>query len=436
MTPDESLRSRTPSLSRRSLVQGAGAAGLAGGLAGGLVRPAGAAPAPQGDLSLDFVTFYTGPDGGIMQTICDRYNEENPGTTVNFSAPAYAAEYVTRLQTAAQSGEPPQIVALHHYEIPPLAQYLYEIDPVTLGIDRAQYTDIAWQLPTYQDRLLGLTMSTGTLALYYNKDHFVAAGLDPERPPTTLEEFIAAGQALTRDGRYGFARESAGTWSVFHTANWQAGGDVLSPDGATALLNTPQAIAAAQLEQDLLHVHGIEYPEAGAAVMDLFYGGLVSMVFQGPWNLAQIAAFTEETGTQVGWARYPALFPEVQAVASTSHIYSLMMRNPEDLPARDAGARFITWLLQNASLDWARAQAPTNLAVLDQLAGSADPVVQAMSLWVEQASIAKFLPYHPAWSEIQRALDESLQRIVYERADVASTMAAVNDVANQILARG
>lgn len=435
--PHESRFTARHRFDRRRLLKATGAVGATGLLAAGRAPTANASSRlAQEAKELEFTTFYTGPDGVIMQAIVDRFNAENPDTRINFSAPGWGAEYVTRLQTSAVSGESPAVVALHNYEIPPLAQFLYEIDPASLGIDRSQYVDVAWQLPLYENRLLGLTMSTGTMALYYNKDHFVEAGLDPEKPPTTLDEFLQAGKALTRDGRYAFVREESGSWAPFLSMNWQAGGELLSPDGASAMLDTEAAIAAAQLEQDLVHAHGIEYPEPSDAPMDLLYGGQVSMVVHGPWNLSQVLLFNEESGTNIGWAKYPAFFTEVPAVASTSHIYSLMIRDPEDIDARDRGARFIAWLLQNGSIDWAKAQAPTNLAVLDQMRTSTDPAVQGMAMWVEQAEIAKFPPYHPGWPEIQRVLDESLQTIVYQKADVASTMATLNATANDILARG
>ncbi|MDP9365790.1 MAG: extracellular solute-binding protein [Chloroflexota bacterium] len=423
-------------LSRRAVVRtaaGAAAAGagvLAAGRSGALARSLSA----QGAKELDFTTFYTGPDGSIMQAIVDRYNAENADARINFAAPAWGADYITKLQTSAVSGEAPAIVALHNYEIPPLAQFLYEIDPAALGIERTNYVDVAWQLPLHENRLLGLTMSTGTMALYYNKDHFAEAGLDPEKPPTNLDEFIQAGKALTRDGRYGLVHEPTGPWSPFFTFNWQAGGELLAPDGKTALFDSEAAIAAAQLAQDLVHAHGIAYPEPAEEPMDILYGGIASMVFHGPWNLAQVLRFNDETGGNIGWAKYP-LFFDTPAVASTSHIYSLMRKDPEDPLARDLGGRFIAWLLQNGSLEWARAQAPTNLAILDEMRSSTDPATQGMALWVEQASLAKFPPYHPAWPEVQRTLDEALQAVMYQKADVASTMAVVTAEANDILAR-
>ena len=44
-----------------------------------------------------------------------------------------------------------------------------------------------WALPT----------AVRTLALFWNKDLFEAAGLDPESPPTTLEELVEMAPALT-----------------------------------------------------------------------------------------------------------------------------------------------------------------------------------------------------------------------------------------------
>lgn len=435
--PHESRISLAQQLNRRTLLKTTGGAAAAAAAVLGSSRSSATARsrARQAAKELDFTTFYTGPDGVIMQAIVDRYNAENPDAKINFSAPAWGADYITKLQTSAVSGEAPAIVALHNYEIPPLAQFLYEIDPASLGIDRSQFVDVAWQLPLHENRLLGLTMSTGTMALYYNKDHFAEVGLDPEKPPATLDEFIQAGKALTRDGRYAFTHEPTGPWNPFLTFNWQAGGELLSPDGSTALFDSEAAMKAAQLAQDFVNVHGIAYPEPAEEPMDLLYGGVVSMVFHGPWNLSQVLQFNEENGVNLGWAKYPVFFDQTPAVASTSHIYSLMRKEPEDAQARELGGRFIAWLLQNGSLDWAKAQAPTNLAVLDQMQASTDPATRGMALWVEQASAAKFPPYHPAWSEVQRTLDESLQTVIFQQAEVAPTMTALTAAANEILAR-
>ncbi|OAS14268.1 ABC transporter substrate-binding protein [Paenibacillus oryzisoli] len=52
-------------------------------------------------------------------------------------------------------------------------------------------------------KLNSMPFNTSNPILYYNKDMFKAAGLDPEKPPTTYEEITKASQALSKDGKSG-----------------------------------------------------------------------------------------------------------------------------------------------------------------------------------------------------------------------------------------
>ncbi|MFH5186544.1 ABC transporter substrate-binding protein [Paenibacillus sp. TAB 01] len=54
-------------------------------------------------------------------------------------------------------------------------------------------------------KLNAMPFNTSNPVLYYNKDMFKAAGLDPEKPPTTFEEVAQAAKALTKDGKTGGA---------------------------------------------------------------------------------------------------------------------------------------------------------------------------------------------------------------------------------------
>lgn len=70
-------------------------------------------------------------------------------------------------------------------------------------------------------------------ALYFRKDHFREAGLDPARPPRTWDEFITYGRKLTeaRPGRNGFVFAEGLGGKAYWWTNfvWQAGGEVLVP---------------------------------------------------------------------------------------------------------------------------------------------------------------------------------------------------------------
>lgn len=56
---------------------------------------------------------------------------------------------------------------------------------------------------TVDGKLNSMPFNTSNPILYYNKDMFKAAGLDPEKPPVTYEEVAEAAKKLTKDGKAG-----------------------------------------------------------------------------------------------------------------------------------------------------------------------------------------------------------------------------------------
>jgi sn-glycerol 3-phosphate transport system substrate-binding protein len=93
---------------------------------------------------------------------------------------------------------------------------LQVIEPMQIFIDRDKF-DLGDLEPNalayYSDggKLYGMPFNIATPILYYNKDAFRAAGLDPEKPPRTFAQVTQAAQKLTKRGadgkvaRYGYA---------------------------------------------------------------------------------------------------------------------------------------------------------------------------------------------------------------------------------------
>ena len=80
----------------------------------------------------------------------------------------------------------------------------------------------------YRGKIYALPTSRSTPVLYYNKDRFTAAGLDPDKPPRTWEEVRDMSEALSsRDSRHygilvlGFPR-------IFESLVWSAGGELIA----------------------------------------------------------------------------------------------------------------------------------------------------------------------------------------------------------------
>lgn len=82
------------------------------------------------------------------------------------------------------------------------------IRPVQDFMDAEQY-DISTLEPniknyyTFDDKLYSMPFNSSNPILYYNKDAFKAAGLDPENPPKTYEEVAEAAKALTKGNQAG-----------------------------------------------------------------------------------------------------------------------------------------------------------------------------------------------------------------------------------------
>ena len=112
--------------------------------------------------------------------------------------------------------------------------------------------------------------------LWYNANLVEAAGLDPENLPKNGEEFIQWAQKITTDvnGLHptdeGFDPNNVDVWGMeftwprftIPTTLWQYGAAVVSADGKTATLDSPEAIAAVQYWHDLMYKYYVAPPAA------------------------------------------------------------------------------------------------------------------------------------------------------------------------------
>jgi multiple sugar transport system substrate-binding protein len=141
-------------------------------------------------------------------------------------------------------------------------------------------TDRLAKLP-YGDKLAPAHMRLGTFegkkytvphtldlsVLFWNKDLYKKAGLDPEKPPTTLAEF--AEQATTIRKKIGgdtygtfFGGNCPGCFVfTFWPSVWAGGGDVMNKDGTESTIDDPNMAQTFQTYGDLFR-EGVVMPAA------------------------------------------------------------------------------------------------------------------------------------------------------------------------------
>lgn len=357
----------------------------------------------QTPITLTFMTPLTGADGVYMDALVEAFNRDHPHIQVTHLVVNGGVEYNTKVATGIASGSAPEILYIRKFDMGRFLEYFHTFTPdelrETYGID---VKDI---YPSLMDGLIldgavyGIPNDAWIYMFSYNRAHFQEAGLDPDNPPATGEEFVAAAQQLTS-----IANPAEGRWPIFvypdawDWLNWlyQLGGDLLTPDGRQAAFNTEAGVEALRFIVDLVHTYQVAPMEPGDAVL-AFRNGDISMRIFGVWD---INAFAEALGDDYGVAPVPQIGPE-PAVFSGTHVLALPAVMVEDPATLDAAMTFVKYAYEH-QLDWVAAgQTPSRISVAE----SADFAEQLPHQYrvAQQLSYVKSPPYLPVLAEV---LDE------------------------------
>ncbi len=94
-----------------------------------------------------------------------------------------------------------------------LAKYFRKFDP-------AVYIDAVRQFYSKDERMISFPWNASTGILFYNKEAFKKAGLDPERPPKTWIEVESFGRKLVAANYKGFTSAWPAAYHLEHFSSW------------------------------------------------------------------------------------------------------------------------------------------------------------------------------------------------------------------------
>jgi raffinose/stachyose/melibiose transport system substrate-binding protein len=142
-------------------------------------------------------------EAAFWQSLADAYMAENPHVTIEITILENNA-FKERLVTVMQAGDPPDLFqswgggVLWSFADAGLVR---NIAPELEGEWKDSFAaQAALELYGQNGEYYGVPWTWGAVGLFYNKALFEQAGLDPEAPPTTWDEFLAAVQALKDAG--------------------------------------------------------------------------------------------------------------------------------------------------------------------------------------------------------------------------------------------
>lgn len=212
--------------------------------------------------------FYPVAVGGPLTQVVDGmiadFHEANPDVQVRA---VYAGNYdETRIRalSAIRGGEPAQLSVLGALDTHDLVEQGL-IEPFDTLAQTAE--DKAWIESFYpalmangtlDGHVWGIPFQRSTIVMYYNKDMFREAGLNPDAPPATWQDMLAAAQKLSGNGRYGLMIPSTGyPYWMFQALAIQNGARLMNEEGTEVSLNQPAAVEALQFWRDMAAKHQV-----------------------------------------------------------------------------------------------------------------------------------------------------------------------------------
>ncbi|WP_300646673.1 extracellular solute-binding protein, partial [Paenalcaligenes sp.] len=218
----------------------------------------GASAMAKTELTMYYPVSVGGPLTEVMDGLIADFQKENPEITVKAVYSGNYDETRVRALSALRGGESVQLSVLGALDAHDLVeQGLVESfsDIAKTDEEKAWLTSFYPALMangTIEGKVWGIPFQRSTIVMYYNKEAFKAAGLDPEVAPKTWDEMVAAAQALTKDKQYGLMIPSTGyPYWMFQALAIQNGQKLMNEEGTEVYLNTPEAVEALTFFRDL-----------------------------------------------------------------------------------------------------------------------------------------------------------------------------------------
>lgn len=240
-------------------------------------------------ITLQFWNVFTGSDGDILREIVDNYNKTNTDNIEIQMDIMPNDQLQQKLPAAIATNTAPDFVLFGVENLAPYVsndslEDISDFWDVT-GVDKNNILENVLELSHVDGKLYGTPMQYNVTYLYWNKDLFREAGLDPEKAPSTLEELAEYAKKLTDPSKnqFGLALPTNATYMQFLWAN---GGDADDPATNTNLLNSEANVATLTWLQDLT-VNKKVSPEnvTGAEADTMLQAGQIGMYMSGPWQI-------------------------------------------------------------------------------------------------------------------------------------------------------
>jgi len=334
-------------MDRREFLSGTAA------IAGAAALP-GAALAQSAEISFFYPVAVGGPITKLIDTYAADFEKANPSIKLK---PIYAGTYqetIVKALTAHKSGTPPVTSVLLSTDMFTLIdeEAIVPFDDFIKTEDDKKW--LAGFYPGFMEnsqtggKTWGIPFQRSTIVLYWNKELFKEAGLDPEKPPQNWAEHLEFAQKLTkRDAsgnvtQWGTQIPSSGfPYWLFQALTTEADAILMNAAGDTTYYDKPGVVEALQYWIDLSQKHKVHPPgivEWGTTPKD-FFEKKVAMIWTTTGNLTNVRSN----------AKFPfgvAMLPSHKRRGSPTGGGNFYISKKATPAQQQAAFQFIKWITQ------------------------------------------------------------------------------------------
>ena len=293
-----------------------------------------------------------GPVTKTIDQMAADFGKENPDIKVN---PIYSGTYqesIVKVLTATKSGKPPQLAVLLSTDMFSLIDEdaIVPIDDIAKSADDKKWLDGFYKSFMMNSRTGGKTWGVpfqrSTIVLYWNKDAFKDAGLDPEKGPATWDQMVDFAKKLTRTDasgnvtQWGVKIPSSGfPYWLFQGLTTPNDAILMNEAGTETYFDKPGVVEALQYWVDLSARHKVMPAgviEWGTTPKD-FFEKKAAMIWTTTGNLTNIRA-------NAGFPFGVAMLPAGKRRGSPTGGGNFYIFKKTSRAQQEAAFRFIEWI--------------------------------------------------------------------------------------------
>ncbi|MCP4671736.1 MAG: ABC transporter substrate-binding protein [Desulfobacula sp.] len=306
----------------------------------------------------ELTMFYPVAVGGPLTKLVDKlvqdFEAENPDISIKAIYSGNYSDTMTKAMTALKGGTPPHLSVILSTEIFTLIDNdaILAFDDLVTSAEEKKWIDSFYPALMENGQTSGKTWSIpfqrSTIVMYYNKDAFRKAGLDPDKPPATWDELVEMGKKLVvKDAsgkvtQWGLEIPSTGyPYWMFGALTKQNSEVLMNSAGTQTYFDKPGVVQALDFWKDLGQKHQIMPKgtiEWGTLRSD-FLEQKTSIMWHSTGNLT---AVKKNASFDFGVAMLPAK-KERGTPTGGGSFYIFKQTTPEE---RAAALKFVKWMTQ------------------------------------------------------------------------------------------